>query len=294
MKNSAPIVATLAALLLVATFVHTKGSDDVPHLRLTVQDDQILVVQNPAWKDNTFRYRLPEFVVSTQTNDMVLRPSPVKRTQKGSIVIAGGAYQESRLFASYRIVVADEPDAVAIEATVTNNDSTPWNPGTYSTLCLENASAPDFSDFTGSQTSIIVGADFMSLDRTAHGRAWDGSAPLHHAHVLSEEDGKWLREYVIKYFVDTEIVSGSLIVRSTKDGTRHIGVAWNDSRHVSYNLNKKLNCIHSEPRVGALESGESQTVRGKIYFVEGPIDEVMQRFKTDFPTLGYGNTATTR
>ncbi len=171
---------------------------------------------------------------------------------------------------------------------LTNVGSTPWNPA--ATLCLQNISALDFNDFEGRRTAITVDGDFLSVNTAARGRSRSDSLGLHHAHLLRPEDLDWVHVDALKYFEGTEIASSSLVVRSAKDGRRHVALAWEDARHVSYNLNQQFNCIHSEPRFGALSPGETRTVSGKIYFVDGSLDDLKQRFVSDFSTLGFGRS----
>ncbi len=41
-------------------------------------------------------------------------------------------------------------------------------------------------------------------------------------------------------------------------------------------------CLHSDFRIGGLESGQSKKIRGKIYFAEN-VDVLLKRYRTDFP-----------
>lgn len=42
-------------------------------------------------------------------------------------------------------------------------------------------------------------------------------------------------------------------------------------------------CLHSDPHVGGLKSGEHRKVRSKIYFLPNQPDRLMKRYRRDFP-----------
>lgn len=258
-------------------------------VQLLIEHDKVLVIKHRGWKGNTWRYRLPEYLSSSQPNQSYFRPNPATGKKGGAIVLSGSVYERGAQSAhgSYRIVATAHRDVVDLEAQVTNVGSKTWDP--TATLCFQNISALDFCDFEGSRTWIMVGGTFMPVAMTSHGQLSNDSLSLHHAHLLRQRDFDRISENIRHYFDGSEIVSSSLIVRSAKDGRRHVAVAWEDSRHVSYNLNQSFNCIHSEPRFDILNPRKSQTIRGRIYFVEGSLDDVYQRFENDFPKLGFGN-----
>lgn len=44
-----------------------------------------------------------------------------------------------------------------------------------------------------------------------------------------------------------------------------------------------ITCLHSDFRIGGLAPGESKTIRGKIYILPANVDELLSRYKKDFP-----------
>lgn len=42
-------------------------------------------------------------------------------------------------------------------------------------------------------------------------------------------------------------------------------------------------CLHSDPHVGGLAAGESKTIRAKIYIVPNDVEQLLTRYRHDFP-----------
>ena len=42
-------------------------------------------------------------------------------------------------------------------------------------------------------------------------------------------------------------------------------------------------CLHSDFRLGGIKAGESLTIRGKMYLLDGGPNELLSRYKRDFP-----------
>ena len=45
-------------------------------------------------------------------------------------------------------------------------------------------------------------------------------------------------------------------------------------------------CIHSDFRIGGLAPGETKKIRGKIYIVPADVDQLLRRYRKDFPEHG--------
>jgi len=41
-------------------------------------------------------------------------------------------------------------------------------------------------------------------------------------------------------------------------------------------------CIHSDPRIGGLEAGETKKLRGKLYVMKNDPQELLNRYHKDF------------
>lgn len=259
-----------------------KDAAGIKRPQLAAEENKVLIISYPRWPGHTWHYRLPEYVVPTGDRG-IFSTNPAKKRPGDSIVFSGTASSPRK--ADYRIVATPDRNSILLEAQLTNTGGETWDPVAHNVLCLQNSYAPDFIDHKGGQTYIMVDGEFLAVNKT------NRNDPIR-AHLLDPENLQWIDRWLrMQYYWYSEAVSSSLIVRTSRDDRRHIAVAWEDASNVAYNLNENLNCIHSEPRFGALKPGETRTIRGKIYFFEGTRDELYQQFESDFPGLGFAGRA---
>lgn len=76
-------------------------------------------------------------------------------------------------------------------------------------------------------------------------------------------------------------IDHGLIVRESLDGTCSSGMYWERTVYVSNR--HPADCLHASVDFGPLDAGDSRTVHGKFYFLEGPKDEILERWQQDFP-----------
>ena len=76
-------------------------------------------------------------------------------------------------------------------------------------------------------------------------------------------------------------IDHGLIVRESLDGQYTSGMYWERTVYVSNR--HPADCLHSSVDFGPLEADESRTVHGKIYFVEGTKDQLLGKWRQDFP-----------
>ena len=76
-------------------------------------------------------------------------------------------------------------------------------------------------------------------------------------------------------------IDHGLIVRESLDGKCASGMYWERTVYVS--SRHPADCLHSSVDFGPLEADESRTVHGKVYFVEGSKDLLLDRWRQDFP-----------
>jgi hypothetical protein len=74
--------------------------------------------------------------------------------------------------------------------------------------------------------------------------------------------------------------AGGLIVRESADGKWVTGIAWED--YLSVQGHNPWNCMHASVRVGPLKTGQSKTVRGKIFLFLGTKDDLLTRYRIAF------------
>lgn len=64
------------------------------------------------------------------------------------------------------------------------------------------------------------------------------------------------------------------------DGRHLMAVAWEPYQEIFQGV---VTCIHSDPRIGGLQPGETKKIHGKIYLIEADIDALLRRYRQDFP-----------
>ena len=63
------------------------------------------------------------------------------------------------------------------------------------------------------------------------------------------------------------------------DETRLLATAWDQTQELFQGV---IVCIHNDPRVGGLNSGETKRLRGKLYLLANDRDELLRRYRRDF------------
>lgn len=79
---------------------------------------------------------------------------------------------------------------------------------------------------------------------------------------------------------DEDAVAG-LLVRESEDAAWVTGIGWEDV--LSVQGHNPWNCLHAGVCIGALQPGESRTVRGKVYLFRGRKEACAERFAREFP-----------
>jgi hypothetical protein len=79
---------------------------------------------------------------------------------------------------------------------------------------------------------------------------------------------------------DGEIPHG-LIVRESLDQRYCSGMYWERTAYVSNR--HPADCLHCSVDFAPLREGQSRTVHGKFYFVDGPNDRLLEMWRGDFP-----------
>ena len=235
------------------------------------------------WPRHVWECRVPEQMRILGRGSEVLYPQEYFDARIGTVTLSG--LVERPRPARYRFVFRTSDEGVEIAATVWNTGDVAWDSSTSGLTCVVFSEAPNFFDEGGALTSIHVGGEFVTVAELVQRSGLAGEAAdemMHATNVLRPEDAGWNSAKPKR-----EIADLGLVVRSSEDGAHHVAVAWEDAFSVSYNLHDpRLNCIHSNPRFGALEPGEFVTVHGRIYFFSGTIDELYERFERDCHAKG--------
>jgi len=79
-------------------------------------------------------------------------------------------------------------------------------------------------------------------------------------------------------------IDHGLIVRESSAGKYSSGMYWERTAYISNR--HPADCVHASVDLGPLDPGGSRTVHGKIYFIEGTKDDLLNLWKRDFPVCG--------
>jgi hypothetical protein len=153
-----------------------------------------------------------------------------------------------------------------------------WNPGQVPGT---NPSMPlplnrNFADPWKSKTFFVSSGGLTPLSS----RAMHFNTRFRSAVEAASDEGKLL--FSNKWPTSDDDATAGLIVRESEDGRWVTGIAWED--FLSVQAHNPWSCVHVCVRVGALQPGESRTIRGRLYLFAGDKEECAVRFRRDFPS----------
>ena len=105
--------------------------------------------------------------------------------------------------------------------------------------------------------------------------AWEASS----AYRRAKEGDKYLWSH--KWPRSEIDAHAGLILRESNDGEWVMGIGW--ERFLSAQGHNPWKCMHLSVNVGPLSQGESREIRGKIYLFKGTKEELLERYREDFP-----------
>ena len=76
-------------------------------------------------------------------------------------------------------------------------------------------------------------------------------------------------------------VDHGLIIRESLDRTYTSGMYWERTAYISNR--HPADCLHASIDFGPLDAGQSRTVHGKFYFIEGAKEDLLDVWRRDFP-----------
>lgn len=80
--------------------------------------------------------------------------------------------------------------------------------------------------------------------------------------------------------------SNGLIGCYSADGSKIMAVAFEPYQELFQGV---IVCLHSDFRIGGLDPGESNAIRGTIYLVDADLDRLLERYRKDFPEQEAGS-----
>jgi len=139
-----------------------------------------------------------------------------------------------------------------------------WDRPRLSLICLISGGAPPFVDYEAHRTFVRRGHEFVTMNEIVKGEF----ASHRMCGVSVSRDG--------------EQPVSRLAAKVSADGKYVLGLAVDRAGSLSFNFQDRTSCIHSNPTWPLLKPGEQATARGRVYLFQGTLDDLWQRYLTDF------------
>jgi len=147
--------------------------------------------------------------------------------------------------------------------------------------CLQFKDAPRFCDVEGERT-VLFGADGPLRVCDTRRYTYPGWWRNVQCYALQDADVQTRDGFLVPYNgtmegrwgVSPDRVADGLIASERDDGEALIGIAFERARFVSKNYNDSHHCLHSTGYFGDLARGERSDLSGRIWFVEGSLDDL--------------------
>ena len=157
--------------------------------------------------------------------------------------------------------VAAGDDELTFEVTMQNIGDHPLKGGAH-LFCLQAGAHQDFQDYQGGRTFVRFDDRWTSVNEMVGG--------VFEEHRMtgfqSQRDG----------------VIGNIMAKVSSQGQWVLGIAINQDGGVSSNHQIWPSCIHANPKWRTLSAGQEEVVRGKVYFFQGGLDQLYDRYCRDF------------
>jgi len=146
-------------------------------------------------------------------------------------------------------------------------------------FCLVQTGVPSFVDPLGERTFVYMNSRFVPIGETEPGPA-PGEKPLFIVTNTWDLDPWQQWEPGPSWFIP-EQADIPLIATVSKDGKHIVAIAFENSYKIMSNC--RIPCIHADPKLPDAAPGEIVKTRGKIYFIEGALPDLLKLFERDFP-----------
>ena len=145
-------------------------------------------------------------------------------------------------------------------------------------FCLVQTGIAAFEDPRGERTFLLLNGGFVPMASTEPGLP-DGELPFFitaQTRAGTIEPPNMERSWLV-----AETARIPLIATVSEDGARFVAIAFGEGLRLMTNC--EIPCIHADPRFPRCPRGETVTIEGRVYFGEGPLETVLERFYDDFP-----------
>ena len=188
---------------------------------------------------------------------------------------------------SLKMKIEAAPDGALVTLDVTNTTDHDWpdiaaiipcfNPGDPTRPPERN---PIFLDEDCEHT-YFVASDGLELIKGQYPRE------IHFSHKYRPAIMAWRKErhdgnfvFSEKWPTSSRDAYAGLLVRESRDKQWTMAIAWES--FLSAQGHNPWNCMHLSVRVGPLKQGQSRTIRGRIYLIEGSKEDCLRRFEKEF------------
>lgn len=202
----------------------------------------------------------------------------------GNDIIVNDTYTQGSITVNpdLKVDVTAAPDGAELLLTITNNSQHDWptlasiipcfNPGP------QNNRNPQFIN----EETFFLAADGLTKTikrqihfNQKHRKAVDQEADKNNPDNPYIWTEKWPK-------VDPNATAG-LLLRQSNDKQWVMAIAWD--RFLSVQGHNPWLCMHQSINVGPLKRAETRTVRGRIYILKGTLEDVVKRYRKDFPKI---------
>ena len=170
-------------------------------------------------------------------------------------------------------------DDMSIEAALVNSTGDPLSNMGFQ-FCLLHTEVPEFVDRKAERTFVLMNDEFVPLGSTKPGPT-EGENPFFIITNTWDLDPWAPWEPGRSWFTEEGQADAPLIATVSKDGKRIVALAFDNAYKIMTNC--ELPCIHADPALPDCEDLGIVRIRGKMYFVEGTLQDVLERFHKDFP-----------
>lgn len=154
-------------------------------------------------------------------------------------------------------------EVIEYSLTAHNVGEAPWEPGRLGLFCFQAPESADFVDLEAERTWVRRGGQWVTMGEVV-------------GHQFAEHRmcGIGVGEAANQ--------AKPIAAKFTADGRYLAAIATHPAASLSFNFTPSTNCLHSNPAWRALQPGEEQTVTGRLYLIEGTLDDLYARYRHDF------------
>lgn len=285
-----PVIAAMAATL-ATTSPGSPGSviiKPAPLERGAAYPHAMSVLISPPWEQQgEWVLRSPETIGSNhgllfidhRRDDMppVTRPTHPLEWKRSRLGVLNYTC-ELDYGISFTVQIKAGKSDVSIHSSITNGYVADMS-DSGNQYCLIQNGVKGFEDPQGERTFILVEGKWTALSRTKPGIP-KGQRPFFIVTNTADLPKLEKPEIERSWWAD-EQADIPLIATVSQDGKRLVALAFDNSYKIMTNAD--IPCIHADPMFPDCKVGQTVDVRGKIYFIEGGLEEARMRFLRDFP-----------